>query len=606
MAPANLFPPITPDRGLTITQPKHPHVAVRSSGGGESRIKLSNVRVGAKISLTFSYISTDDLQAFRAHWNDARGTARDFQISAVNLGAMATKGMATLLSTTWKYASPPSCTDLCAGAPDSLLHIVEIELISQPRRVAAYINPTAPELSLPVAPSSIRGGMVVVRSAITGGLISTSGGWQLAGQAISTGQVWLVAGKFSTGQLSPLPGVDLTATAAINAVGPTVSEGETVRNATAGIVGGVFTLFGDMPGGTIASTASIVGGQITIPARAIGGAGINATAALAQGHFGIVAPGGVLNSAAVLVGGQFSTTINGAALSAEASLEAGTYAPTIVLGTISTSATLTAGQYTPTINGGDLSATASIVGGNAFLQPAFASVALLVPGDGTNNSTNIIDLSNNALTITRSGSPVISTAASQYGGASVKINSATQDRLTVDSTVLNPGNTDFWCEAWMRWTGTSGANFQIYLAHEVNFDGDSNNRLSLSRNSITGQLTASIQLRVNTTFYGVTGSLANSLTTTFYHIAWGRVNGELAVWLNGVLSQTSLSGTSGKSIGTATVSTRGNKMFFGPRAVTTGWQNYPDVFIDDFRYVKATAPWGLNNFNPPTSAHPTS
>lgn len=580
------FPPLTPDRGLTITQPRHPYVARRSSGGGESRIRLSNVMVAAKINFTFGNIETEQLLGLVNHWRDARGTARDFQIRSENLGAMATAGQALLLSITWKYAGPPKCIDICGGVPGRLLHTIELELISQPQRVAANIDPLVPDLPMPVPPSSIRGGAIAVRTVIVGGLINVDGGISLRGATLTTGQVWVSGGRFST-VLNELPGVDITATAGMSGGVYSLSAPDpAVIGAGASVAGGVFTLFGAMPGGTLSAAATVTGGVLSIPARAIGGASITAQVALNPGHYDQIAPGGALSAAGQVVGGQLSIEQNGAQISGQAAISGG--------------------QFSSEQNGGVLTASAVIAGGSFNSTVSFASVALLIPGDGSNNSINILDVSSNALTITRSGSPVISTSAHKFGGASVKIAQATQDRLTVDSGLLNPGNTDFWCEAWMRWTGTSGANFQIYLAHEQNFDGDSNNRLLFSRNNASGQLTASIKLRVNTTFYGVTGSLANSLTTTFYHIAWGRVNGELAVWLDGVLSQTTLSGTSGKSIGTATVSTRGNKMFFGPRAVETGWQNYPDVFMDDFRYVKTTPPWGLNNFNPPTSAHPTS
>lgn len=151
------FPALIPSQP-SVVMPRHPHVAVRSTGGGESRIRLSNVRAGAQLTLPFEAIDTSQLIQLLAHWRDARGTAREFQISATNLGAMAAAGRALLLSTTWKYAGPPTCEDICGGVAQKLLHTVKVELISQPRRVAAYINPTAPELTVPTYPVVIPGG----------------------------------------------------------------------------------------------------------------------------------------------------------------------------------------------------------------------------------------------------------------------------------------------------------------------------------------------------------------------------------------------------------------------------------------------------------------
>ena len=154
---AEPFPVLIPSQP-SVVMPRHPHVAKRSTGGGESRIRLSNVRVGAQLTLPFENIDTSQLIQLLAHWRNVRGTSREFQISATNLGAMAAAGRALLLSTTWKYASPPTCEDICGGVAQKLLHSVKVELISQPRRVAAYINTAAPELSVPTYPVVIPGG----------------------------------------------------------------------------------------------------------------------------------------------------------------------------------------------------------------------------------------------------------------------------------------------------------------------------------------------------------------------------------------------------------------------------------------------------------------
>lgn len=158
------FPQLAPSAHPVVVMPIHPHVAKRSTGGGETRIKLSNVRAGARLKISFTLVnSATELLPFIQHWQAARGTAREFTISAVNLGAIGSTGRLHLLSTTWKYASPPKCTDICGGleggttGPPRLIHDLEIELVSQPRRVAAYINTADPRLSLPAYPVVIPG-----------------------------------------------------------------------------------------------------------------------------------------------------------------------------------------------------------------------------------------------------------------------------------------------------------------------------------------------------------------------------------------------------------------------------------------------------------------
>ncbi len=405
-----IFPQVIPDHGLTIAQPKHPHVAKRSTGGGESRIKLSNVRVGAKISLTFGSLETEQLWAFVQHWREARGTARDFQLSPVSLGAMAAPARALLLSTTWKYASPPTCIDICAGVPDRLLHTLEVELISQPRRVAAYINPTAPELTLPVMPSSIRGGIVTARAAVVGGLINTTGGISLPGAVLTTGQVWAQGGKFST-VLGEIPGVDISATAQVNAAAPTASATPAATRAGASVEGGKFTLFGNMPGGALTAGASVTGGVLTIPARNIGGAAITATATVNPGDYALSLSGRALSASAAVVGGSFTES-----------------------------------------------------------DPYFSSVSLLLHFNGTNNSTTFIDSSSNGLTPSVvSGNVRISTAQSRFGVSSAFFDGETIApadiiRWTPQALLQFPG--DVTIEMWI-YPLTAVADRQTIASHST-------------------------------------------------------------------------------------------------------------------------------------------
>lgn len=565
------FPQLIPSQP-SVVMPRHPHVAVRSTGGGESRIRLSNVRVGAQLTLAFEAIDTSQLIQLLAHWRNARGTAREFQISATNLGAMAAAGRALLLSTTWKYASPPTCEDICGGVAQKLLHTVKVELVSQPRRVAAYINPTAPELSVPVTPTVISGGAFPARAAMIAGLISTADGWSLPGAALTTGQVWVTAGRFSAGGGDLIGGI-LSATASITGGSNTAgaaSQPPSALGAGTSVSGGVFTLSGNMAGGTLSAGATMTGGALTIPPAWISlGANLSAEASLNPGLAGGGPSGRAFSAGATMVGGFFAATQNGA----------------------------------------QLSSSVAVVGGAPFVPYSFARVALLLPGNGTNNSTSIVDVSSNALTITRSGSPVISTAASKYGGASVRFNAATTDALSINNSALGVTTEDFWMEGWFKFFSQD-----VFSAFFLNYNHDSTTLASASGSNRVNISTVNNKLRfilyanpsANEQYYAAADDVTITMTD-FNHYAAGRVNGQLAVWVNGVMYQMTIPFVGGdKNIGTRSIRSLGNYVHIGARLRETGsFDNGNDAYMDDFRFVKATPPWGLGNFTP-TGPHPTS
>ena len=565
------FPQLIPSTP-SVVMPRHPHVAVRSTGGGESRIRLSNVRAKAQLTLAFEAIDTSQLIQLLAHWRNARGTAREFQISATNLGAMAAAGRALLLSTTWKYASPPTCEDICGGAAQKLLHTVKVELISQPRRVAAYINPTAPELSVPVTPTVISGGAFPARAAIFAGLISTADGWSLPGAALTTGQAWVTAGRFSAGGGDLIGGI-LSAAASItggsNTAG-TASQPPSALGAGTSVSGGVFTLVGNMAGGTLSAGATMTGGGLTIPPAWISlGANLSAEASLNPGLAGGGPSGGLLSAGATMVGGFFAATQNGA----------------------------------------QLSSSAAVVGGAPYVPYSFARVALLLPGNGTNNSTSIVDVSSNALTITRSGSPVISTAASKYGGASVRFNAATTDALSINNSALGVTTEDFWMEGWFKFFSQDLASaFFINYNHDTTTFAGAGGSNHATISTLGGKLRFILYAfpSANEQYSTAVDDLTITLTD-FNHYAAGRVNGELAVWVNGVMYQMTIPFVAGnKNIGTRSIRSLGNYVHIGARLRETGeFDNGNDAYMDDFRFVKATPPWGLGNFTP-SGPHPTS
>lgn len=539
--------PATLPSQIVLTYPKHPHVSRRSTGGGETRIKLSNVKSRAILQLVYTNVETAELYNFFTHWTQTKGTAREFQIREETLLIIAPAGRAQLVSMTWKYAAPPTCVDICGGSPEMLLHTIKIGLVSQPRRVAAYINPTAPELSLPVLPSSIRGGIVTARGAIVGGLINTTGGLTLPGAVLTTGQVWVAGGKFSTA-LNELPGADISATAQVNAATPTASAAPAAMGAGTSVEGGKFILFGNMPGGALTAGASVTGGMLTIPARNIGGAAITAAATLAPGHYGLEPPGGALSAGATMVGGSFQATQNGAALTSTAS-----------------------------VVGGSMS-------GGTSIDEHFDSVSLLLHFEGTTPVSifpgGYKDSSNkNLVPQGVNNGPVISTAQSKFGSKSILFNGvASQFFYAQNSVLLLPS--DYTIEAFvyllsnadmMLAGSTASTAVQIFRFNE---NGAGNLSFRTASNQVFGPVSAGIQIN------------------QWYHVRATRENG---------ITRLSVAG---QQIGGD--NSQLTSSFYANRFGSHGSQNpYPfHGYVDEIRITKGVA--RPASFTPPTEPFPDS
>ena len=83
----------------------------------------------------------------------------------------------------------------------------------------------------------------------------------------------------------------------------------------------------------------------------------------------------------------------------------------------------------------------------------FPNVIFLAKFDGSNGSTSITDSSNKNNSITVNGGAQISTAASKFGGSSLKLdyeNAGTGDRLVADTVADNLTSTTHTIEFWFK------------------------------------------------------------------------------------------------------------------------------------------------------------
>lgn len=92
-------------------------------------------------------------------------------------------------------------------------------------------------------------------------------------------------------------------------------------------------------------------------------------------------------------------------------------------------------------------------------DPFWASTMLLLRMDGANNSTAFTDLSSTPKAVTANGDAKVSTAQSQFGGASLLLD-GNGDYLSFPASAdFAPGTGDFTVECWIRFTSVPSSGY---------------------------------------------------------------------------------------------------------------------------------------------------
>jgi hypothetical protein len=219
-------------------------------------------------------------------------------------------------------------------------------------------------------------------------------------------------------------------------------------------------------------------------------------------------------------------------------------------------------------------------------DPSYGSVSLLLPGNGANGSTTILDYSRSPQIITAVGNAQISTAQSKFGGSSMLFDE-TGDYLTVPATAaMSLGTGDFTIECWVRFAVTPVGNGQgIYQLS----DGYLNSQVrgpGLGAENGTGQWT----IYHGTTFTQSTGNIP--AINTWYHTAIVRSSGTTKLYV----------------AGTSIISVADTTNYTDQYFVIGGWYSTGFLFngyIDDLRITKGVARYTAT-FTPPAAAFPTS
>jgi hypothetical protein len=559
------FPSVSPSVFPRIPAKHYPHVEHRTSSGRIKRFGTGNVRLDGELPIEFRNVNTATLLLLYSFWKLTLGTSRPFAITESVFPSLDATTKQLLLVTAWKFKTAPTVREFWAGQDVGILHTIDVTLIAQPRRILSPIGNGLPELPV-LAP---------------GARWTTVGRWRPGRAGINAlnvqGTMWVARGAWFPGQPQLIgdvvtPGSSWAATGSWN-TGSSTTPSANWRAAAAWLAGGA-SVVGTAPGAAWAASGAWAGGAASLSLQTLPGAAWTATGAWSHGASSL--SGGTAPGAA--------WTATGGWVSGAAGLSGGT-APG--------AAWAASGAWSP---------------GAGSTGPVFNEPELRIQGNGTNNSTNIIDDSVNGLTVIRHGDPRISTAAYYSGNASVRFFEATTDALEVNNSILTVGTSDFYFEGRVKFLAqTPITQFFVHFNHNDTAGiGDASYLRIGQQNS--GKLRFFIAARTTDglLFYAAAEDVVIDLTA-FNHYAAARVNGQLAVWVNGVIYQQTMPFTPGGPpnttgqeavIGTRTIQALGNRMYIGARRRDGYFDNGIDAYLDNFIFQQGTPPWGTGNFTP--------
>lgn len=157
-------------------------------------------------------------------------------------------------------------------------------------------------------------------------------------------------------------------------------------------------------------------------------------------------------------------------------------------------------------------------GGGAATDPHFASVAILLHGDGTNGTTAFVDSSSHGRTHDAASSSTISTSQSKFGGASISVAASGGAGVRyLDDTEFTLGSADFTFECFVYFNDTGALR---YLMGQCASSG-ANTSSSISVERTAGNRIRSTACSGSSIVVDITGTIAIT-NNTWYYIAFGR------------------------------------------------------------------------------------
>jgi len=228
----------------------------------------------------------------------------------------------------------------------------------------------------------------------------------------------------------------------------------------------------------------------------------------------------------------------------------------------------------------------------------YASVSLLLHGDGVNNATTFPDNSFAPKTVTPAGNAKVSTTQSKFGGASIYLDGA-GDYLTVGSpsdwTSMHTSSAKWTVEMWIKpdnWT--SGKTL-----FSTSNGSTGNSGLYCAIDASTRTINLEIYRAVASSFV-INGSFSGVIPndTNQHHIAitydYSLGSANATLWIDGVASGTLSKTGNAPSAAAATAALK-----IGGFSTTGDYAGY----IDDFRITDGIIRYS-GTFTPHTIAHP--
>lgn len=164
-------------------------------------------------------------------------------------------------------------------------------------------------------------------------------------------------------------------------------------------------------------------------------------------------------------------------------------------------------------------------GGGGGGDPDWASRVALLHFDGTDGSTTFTDEKLGG-TWTGAGNAQIDTAQSRYGGASLLLDGTGDWISTADTAAWAFGSGDFFIEAWIRISNTTGVKTIISQW--------GTNTADRAWTFYVNGSTLTLAMHPGPVLASANGIAAN----TWYSVAAGRIGSTIYVWLNGTRSGT--------------------------------------------------------------------